>query len=149
MVSQKRPIETKLLELLQSDQFKTMTNTDDSTVLKSEKDTNKELLSLEKGNDIYEQIEFNRYSNGLFVGLEKVLGKDIPLRPVLHSISSWKIILHLEQIIGKIFDKIEGANMERNTQPAREIFENAELDSDENIISLDVEFCTLILQALL
>ena len=78
-----------------------------------------------------------------FYGLEKVLKKDIQLRPVLRSISSWKFILHLEQIIGKVFDKIEGANMETNTQPAREIFEKAELDSDENIISLDFEFCKL------
>ena len=39
----------------------------------------------------------------------------------------------------KYFDKIEGANIDTNTQMAREILEKTELDSDESIISLDVK----------
>ena len=37
------------------------------------------------------------------------------------------------------FHKIEGANIETNTQMAREILEETELDSDESIISIDVK----------
>ena len=39
----------------------------------------------------------------------------------------------------KYFDKIEGVNIETNTQMVREILEKIELDSDESIISLDVK----------
>ena len=41
--------------------------------------------------------------------------------------------------MAKYFDKIEGANIEANTQMAREILEKTELDSDESIISLDIK----------
>ena len=41
--------------------------------------------------------------------------------------------------MAKYFDEIEGANIETNTQMAREILEKTELDSDESIISLDVK----------
>ena len=41
--------------------------------------------------------------------------------------------------LAKYFDEIEGANIETNTQMAREILEKTELDSDESIFSLDVK----------
>ena len=40
--------------------------------------------------------------------------------------------------MAKYFDEIEGANIEKNTQIARETLEKTELDSHESIISLDV-----------
>ena len=39
----------------------------------------------------------------------------------------------------KYFDKIEGANIETNTQTATEILEKLELDSDQSLISPDGE----------
>ena len=41
--------------------------------------------------------------------------------------------------MAKYFDESEGANIETNTQMAREILEKTELDSDESIISLDAK----------
>ena len=49
--------QAKTLELLQSDQFKPMINTDDSVVLKIKKVIKKELMNLKKkNNDISEQL---------------------------------------------------------------------------------------------
>ena len=41
--------------------------------------------------------------------------------------------------LAKYFDTIEGANIETNSQMAREILEKTELDSDESTISHDVK----------
>ena len=41
--------------------------------------------------------------------------------------------------LAKFFDKIEGANIERDTQEAREIIEKVKLDSDWNKILLKVK----------
>ena len=49
---------------------------------------------------------------------------------------------HLYKTLAKFFDRIEGANIETNTQMAKEIVEKTELDSDESIISLSVKIYT-------
>ena len=40
--------------------------------------------------------------------------------------------------MAKFLEKIEEANVEVNTQEAREVFEKVELDSDENTTSSDI-----------
>ena len=42
-------------------------------------------------------------------------------------------------MLAKFFDNIDGANVETNTDEARETIENIDLDPDETIISLDVK----------
>ena len=42
-------------------------------------------------------------------------------------------------MLAKFFDNIDGANIETNTNEARETIENIDLDPDETIISLDVK----------
>ena len=41
--------------------------------------------------------------------------------------------------MANFFDETEGANIETNTQEAREILEKTQLESDESIISLDIK----------
>ena len=60
-----------------------------------------------------------------------------PLRSVLSLPGSSYV--HLYKTLAKHFDKIEGANIETNTQMSREILEKTELDSDERIVSLDLK----------
>ena len=58
------------------------------------------------------------------------------LRPVLSLPGS---SIDLLKTLTKHFDKLEGANVETNTQMAWEILEKTKLDSDVSIISLDVK----------
>ena len=44
-----------------------------------------------------------------------------------------------KELLAKFFDNIDGANIETNTQDARETIENIALDPDGTIISLDVK----------
>ena len=87
MYHEKDQYEAKLQELLQSDQFKAMNNTDDSEMLRIEKHINKELLSLKKSNDTSEHLYIKLRSTGSQPaqsnGLTKEHKKDISLRPVL------------------------------------------------------------------
>ena len=70
-------------------------------------------------------------------GLAKVHKQGTILRPVLSLPSSSND--NRNKTLTKYFDKIEGANIDTNTQMAREILDKNELDSDESIISLDVK----------
>ena len=70
-------------------------------------------------------------------GLAKLHKQGTPLRPVLFLPGS--SYDNLNKTLAKYIDEIEGANIETNTQMAREILEKTELDSDESIISLDVK----------
>ena len=70
-------------------------------------------------------------------GLAKLHKKDIPLRHVLSLPRSSS--QNVNKKIGRIFDKIEGANIERDMQEAREIIEKVKLDSDGNTILLNVK----------
>ncbi|XP_063727466.1 uncharacterized protein LOC134855016 [Symsagittifera roscoffensis] len=60
-----------------------------------------------------------------------------PLIPVLSPPGS--SYYNLKKIPAKFFEKIEGANIETNSLDAREIFENTNLEPNENLISLDVK----------
>ena len=70
-------------------------------------------------------------------GLAKVYEKDTPLRPVLSLPSSF--YEKLKRTLANFFDKIEGANIESNTEAATVMIENTNLDYDESIISRDVK----------
>ena len=71
------------------------------------------------------------------VGLAKVNKQGTPLRPSLSLPGS--SYDNLNKTRAKYFDEIEGANIETNTQMAREVLEKTELDSHESIVSLDVK----------
>ncbi|XP_063713937.1 uncharacterized protein LOC134841828 [Symsagittifera roscoffensis] len=140
-VMKKTTYEAKLTELLQSEQFSEKPGLTDSVVMKIEKDINKELLAMKKKDEIDEALYSRLRSTGgqpaRLYGLAKVHKKGTPLRPVLSLPgSSYE---HLNKTLAKFFDNIEGANIETNTQMAREIIENIDLDYNESIISLDVK----------
>ena len=107
--------------------------------MKIEKDINKELLAMKKRDEISEAMYNRLRSTGAqparLYGLAKVHKQGTPLRPVLSLPGS--SYDNLNKTLAKYFDEIE-ANIETNTQMAREILEKTELDSDESIISLDV-----------
>ena len=109
--------------------------------MKIEKDINKELLAMKKKDEISEAMYNRLTSTGAqparLYGLAKVHKQGTPLRPVLSLPGS--SYDNLNKTLAKYFDEIEGANIEKNTQMAREILEKTELDSDESIISLDVK----------
>ena len=46
---------------------------------------------------------------------------------------------HIYETLAKYFDKIEGANIETNTQMAREIFGKTELVSNESVMYLNLK----------
>ena len=46
---------------------------------------------------------------------------------------------NLKKVLAKLFEKIEGTNIETNSLYAREILENTNLEPDENLISLIVK----------
>ena len=109
--------------------------------MKIEKDINKELLAMKKKDEIDEALYSRLRSTGgqpaRLYGLAKVHKKGTPLRSVLSLPgSSYE---HLNKTLAKFFDNIGGANIETNTQMAREIIENIDLDYNESIISLDVK----------
>ena len=70
-------------------------------------------------------------------GLAKVHKAETPLRPVLSVPgSSYE---NLKEMLAKFFDKIDGANIETNTQEEGKPIEKIALDPDETIISLDAK----------
>ena len=71
-------------------------------------------------------------------GLAKVHKVNTQLRPVLSLPGS--SYYNLTKVLAKLFEKIEGANIETNSLDAREILEGTNLEPNENLISLDVEF---------
>ena len=50
-----------------------------------------------------------------------------------------RLVLSIFKILEKYFQIIEGANIETNTEMAREILQKTQLDTDEIIISLVVK----------
>ena len=145
-VMKKETYEKKLKQLLQAEQFSERKNLTDSVIMKIEKDINKELLAMKKKDEISEALYTTLRSTGAqparLYGLAKLHKQGTPLRPVLSlPLSSDD---NLNKTLANYFGEIEGANIETNTQMAREILEKTELDSDESIISLDVKrVCTL------
>ena len=114
-------------------------NLTDSVIIKIKKDISEELLAMKKKDEISEALYTRLRSTGAqparLYGLAKVHKQGTPLRPVLYLPgSSYE---NLNKALAKHFDEIEGANIETNTQIAREILEKTEVDSDESIISID------------
>ena len=109
--------------------------------MKIEKDISKELLAMKKKDEIseamYNRLRSTRAQPARLYGLAKTHKQGTPLRPVLSLPGN--SYDNLNETLAKYFDEIEGANIETNTQMAREILEKTELDSDEGIISLDVK----------
>ena len=140
-VMKKETYEKKLKDLLQAEQFSERKNLTDSVIMKIEKDINNELLAMKKKDEISEAMYNRLRSTGVqparLYGLAKVHKQGKPLRPVLSLPGS--SYDNLNKRLAEYFDEIEGANIETNTQKAREILEKTELDSDESIISLDVK----------
>ena len=140
-VMKKETYEKKLKDLLQAEHFSERKNLTDSVIMKNEKDINKELLAMKEKDEMNEALYTRLRSTGAqparMYGLAKVHKQDTPLRPVLSSPGS--SFDNLSVTLAKFFDEIEGANIETNTQMAREILAKTELDSDESIISPDVK----------
>ena len=140
-VMKKETYEKKLKDLLQAEQFSERKNLTDSVIMKIEKDINKELLAMKKKDKIskamYNRLRSTGAQPARLYGLAKLHKQGTPLRPVLSLPGSSYDILN--KTLAKYFDEIEGANIETNTQMAREILEKTELDSDESIISFDVK----------
>ena len=133
--------ESKLESLLQSAQFVKKDATTDGVLLKVEKELNKKLLAMNKRDEISDQLFSKMRSTGgqpaRLYGLAKVHKDETPLRPVLSLPGSW--YENLNKMLAKCFDEIDGANIETNTEEARETIENIALDPDETIISLSVK----------
>ena len=111
--------------------------TTDEVILKIEKELNKELLAMNKRDEISDQLYSKMRSTGgqpaRLYGLAKVHKDETPLRPVLSLPgSSYE---NLNKMLAKFFDNIDGANIETNTKEAREKIENIALDPDETICS--------------
>ena len=70
-------------------------------------------------------------------GLVKVHKVNTPLRPVLSLPGN--SYYNLNKVLAKIFEKIEGANIETNSLDAREVLESTNLEPNENLISPDVK----------
>ena len=140
-VMKKEKYEKKLKDLLQAEQFSEKKNLTDSVIIKTEKDINKKLLAIKKKDEIsevmYNWLRSTRAQPARLYGLAKVHKQGTPLRPVLSLPGS--SYDNLNKTLTKYFDEIKEANIETNTQMAREILEKTELDSDESIISLDVK----------
>ena len=136
-IMRKQTYESRLESLLQSAQFVKKDASTDEVILKIEKEINKELLAMNKRDEISDQLYSKRRSTGGQPGLAKVHKDETPLRPVL-SLPS-RSYENLNKILAKFIDNIDGANIEINTKEARETIENIALDPDETIISLDVK----------
>ena len=140
-VMKKETYEKKLKDLLQAEKFNERKNLTDSVIMKIEKDINIELLAMKKKGEIskamYNRLRSTGAQSARLYGLAKVHKQGTPLRPVLSLPGS--SYDNLNKTFAKYFYEIEGANIETNTQMAREILEKTELDSDESIISLDVK----------
>ena len=140
-VMKKETYEKKLKDLLQAEQFSERKHLTDSVIMKIEKDISKELLTMKKKDEISEAMYNRLRSMGAqparLYGLAKRHKQDTSLRPTLSLPGS--SYDNLNKTLAKYFDEIVGANIETNTQMAREILEKTELDSDESITSLDVK----------
>ena len=119
----KETYEKKLKDLLQAEQINERKNLTDSVIMKIEKDVNIELLAMKKKDEINEAMYNRLRSTGTqstrLYGLAKVHKQGTPLRPVLSLPGS--SYDNLNKRLAKYFYEIEGANIETNTQMAREI----------------------------
>ena len=63
--------------------------------------------------------------------------ENTPLRPVLSLPGS--SFYNLNKVLAKVFEKIEGANIETNSLDARETLESTNPEPNETLISLDMK----------
>ena len=96
---------------------------------------------MNKRDEITDGVHARLRSNGgqpaQLHGLAKVHKKDTRLRTVLFPpVSSYD---KLNKTLAKHFDKIEDADIETNTEAARNMIENTKLDFEDNNISLVVK----------
>ena len=91
----------------------------------------------ETKNQLYSKMWSTGGQPSRLYGLDKVHKAETPLRPVLSLPGS--LYENLNKMLAKFFDNIDGVNIEKNTEEARETIENIALDPDETIISLDVK----------
>ena len=117
-IMRKQTYESKLDSLLQSAQFVKKDATTDEMILKIEKELNKELIAMNKRDEISDQLYSKMRSTGGqpagLYGLAKVHKDETPLRPVLSPPgSSYE---NLNKMLAKLFDNNDGANIETNTK---------------------------------
>ena len=86
---------------------------------------------------VYEALRSTGAQPARLFGLDKVHKKDTPLRPVLCIPGS--CYHKLNKFLTPFFQKIEGANIETNTNDARKTLEQIKLEKDEQILLLDVK----------
>ena len=140
-IMRKQTYESKLESLLQSAPFVTKDAITDEVILKIEKELNKELIAMNKGDEISDQLCSKVRSTGgqpaRLYGLAKVHKAETSLRSVLSLPgSSYK---NFNKMLAKFFDNIDGANIEINIKQAKETNDNIALDPNETIISLDLK----------
>ena len=140
-IMRKQTYESKLESLLQSAQFVKKDASTDEVILKIEKELNKELLAMNKRDEIRDQLfskmRSTAWQPARLYDLAKVHKTETPLRPV-QSLpgNSYE---NLNKMLAKFFDNTIGAKIETNIKDARETIENIALDPDVTIISLDVK----------
>ena len=114
--------------------------TTDENLLKIEKELNKELLAMNKRDEISDQLYSKMRSTEGNPPVCTVRLRYTRLRhPRTSTITPGSSYENLNKMLAKFFDNTDGANIETNTKDARETIENIALDLDEIIISLDVK----------
>ena len=107
----------------------------------NEKELNKELLDMRKIRKmpvkVYKALGSTGAQPAGLYGLAKVHKKENPLRFVLSIPGS--CYHKLNKLLTPFLQKIEGANIETNTNGARKTLEQIKLEKDEQILSLDLK----------
>ena len=131
----------KMEKVLDCDQFRKLEKSCDNIVMKIEKELKKELLDMRKIGKIpvkvYEALRSTGAQPAKLYGLAKVHKKETPLRPVLSIPGS--CYHKLNKLLTPFFQKIEGVNIETNTNDARKTLEQIKLEKEEQILSLVVK----------
>ena len=140
-VMKKSTYREKLDEVLNTYQFQKIDGAKDELVIKNEKQINNSLQQLMKqgkiSDKIYQKLRSTGSQPARLYGLAKVYKKNTTLRPVLSIPSS--SYENINRFLTLLFQKLPGANIETNTQDARNALESLTLEDDEQIVSLDVK----------
>ena len=134
-VMKKSTYAEKLEKVLDGEQFRKLEKSSDNIVMKNEKELNKKLLDPRKKGKIpvkvSEALSFNGAQLARLYGLAKV-----HMRPVLSIPGT--CYHELNKFLSSFFQKIEGANIEINTNDTQKTPEQIKLEKDEEVLSLDV-----------
>ena len=87
--------------------------------------------------NVYEALRSTGVQPARLYVIAKVHKNEIPLRPVLSIPGS--CYHKFNRFLTPFFQKIEGANIETNTNDARNTLEKIKLEKDEQVLSLDVK----------